>query len=105
VQTSEDYRMVALNTSPPKPGIVRVDSDGASLIGERWTISPAGLGRFLAQLPAPMSLGSIVLDDGEQAVGFYCDPVTAAAATDITKYGGWRAYLRYLSTCRRQSVD
>jgi allophanate hydrolase len=105
VQTSEDYRMVALNTSPPKPGIVRVDSDGASLIGERWTISPAGLGRFLAQLPAPMSLGSIVLDDGEQSVGFYCDPVAAAAATDITKYGGWRAYLRYLSTCRRQSVD
>jgi allophanate hydrolase len=104
VRTSEEYRMVALNTTPPKPGIIRVAEDGASLIGERWTISPAGLGRFLAQLPAPVALGSITLEGGDQAIGFHCDPVAAADATDITKYGGWRAYLRHRSTAGRRSV-
>jgi allophanate hydrolase len=105
VRTSDDYRMVALNTTPPKPGIVRVAEDGASLVGERWTISPAGLGQFLANLPAPMSLGSITLDDETQAVGFHCDPVAAADATDITKYGSWRAYLRHRSTAGRRTVS
>lgn len=105
VRTSEDYRMVALSTTPPKTGIVRVADGGASLIGERWTISPAGLGQFLAQLPAPMAVGSITLDDGSRPIGFHCDPVDAADATDITKYGGWRAYLRHRSTAGRRSVS
>ena len=105
VWTSEEYRMVALSTTPLNPGIVHVAEGGASLIGERWRISPAGLGLFLAHLPAPMSLGPITLDDGGQAIGFHCDPVTAAGATDITKYGGWRAYLRHRSTAGRRSVS
>jgi allophanate hydrolase len=103
VRTSEEYRMVALNTTPPKPGIIRAAEGGASLAGECWTISPAGLGRFLAQLPAPMALGSINLDDDAQVIGFHCDPIAAADATDITKYGSWRAYLRHRSTSGRRS--
>jgi allophanate hydrolase len=100
VLTAQRYRMVALPTTPPKPGILR-SAEGASLIGERWTISPAGLGHFLAGLPAPMSLGEIELDDGSSAVGFHCDPTAAAAALDITEFGSWRAYLRHLTATRQ----
>lgn len=103
VLTTEEYRMVALRPEPDhqlRPGIVRTGEGGTALEGERWTISPAGLGRFVAELPAPLSLGRIALDGGGSAVGVLCDP--SAETTDITKYGGWRAYLRFLVANRLQ---
>ncbi|WP_370948265.1 allophanate hydrolase [Amycolatopsis sp. cg5] len=101
VLTAEEYRMVALPTTPPKPGLLHVGSGGAALEGERWLLSPAALGKFLAGLPAPMLLGRILLDDGTEAVGFYCDPSAAENAKDITAFGGWRAYLRRVIACRK----
>ncbi|XKK42135.1 amidase family protein [Nocardiopsis sp. ARC36] len=94
--TSADYRMVALPTSPPKPGLLRVAEGGASVRCEVWRISPAGLGAFLAGLPAPMSLGSVTLADGRAVVGFGCDPAAAEGAEDISRHGGWLAYLETL---------
>ncbi|MDQ1136254.1 allophanate hydrolase [Microbacterium sp. SORGH_AS 1204] len=94
VVTSPDYRLFALNTEPPKPGLVEVEADGASIAGELWRLSPAALGRFLAALPAPMTLGRVRLDDGSEVVGFGCAPGALAAADDITAFGGWRAFRR-----------
>jgi allophanate hydrolase len=91
VRTAARYRMVSLGSVPPKPGVYRSDDDGAQLAGERWLVSEAGLGRFLAALPEPMLLGSIELADGSRAVGFACDSVAAAAGEDITRYGDWLA--------------
>ncbi|HZZ49345.1 MAG TPA: allophanate hydrolase [Pseudonocardia sp.] len=93
VRTAEEYRMVALPTDPPKPGVLRVASGGVALPGERWTLSPAAMGRFLTGLPAPMSLGRVGLADGSEAVGFLCDATAAATGRDITSFGGWLAYL------------
>ncbi|HEY1155721.1 MAG TPA: allophanate hydrolase [Arthrobacter sp.] len=90
VRTAARYRMVALDTVPPKPGVYRSD-DGAELVGERWLVSPAALGTFLAALPEPMLLGSVVLSDGTTAVGFACDAVAAAEGEDITAWGDWLA--------------
>ena len=90
VRTAPRYRMVALETVPPKPGVYRSD-DGAELVGERWLLSPAALGTFLAALPEPMLLGSVQLSDGSTAVGFACDVVAAAAGKDITAWGDWLA--------------
>lgn len=97
--TAERYRMVALPTVPPTPGIVRA-SPGAVLAGERWTISPAGLDRFLAGLPEGMTKAEIELEDGSTALGFRCDADHVAEAKDITKFGDWRAYLRHLTATR-----
>ncbi|MCX0242521.1 allophanate hydrolase [Streptomyces drozdowiczii] len=94
VTTAACYRLTALATAPPKPGLVRVGpGDGAAITGERWTLSPAALGRFLAALPAPMSLGRVEVAGGSWVLGFQCDPHAAAGGTDITEHGGWRAYL------------
>jgi allophanate hydrolase len=90
VRTAARYRMVSLDTVPPKPGVYRSD-DGAELVGERWLVSPAGLGAFLAALPEPMLLGSMELADGSKTVGFACDAVAAASGEDITRYGDWLA--------------
>ena len=98
VATSDAYRMYALPTHPPKPAIVSVGPGaGASLRGERWRLSPAALGTFLAALPAPMALGAITLADGSTATGFLA-PASAVAggdAPDITESaaGSWRTHL------------
>ena len=91
VVTAARYRMVALETTPPKPGVVRSEH-GAGLVAERWLLSEAALG-LSSPDPEPMLLGSITLDDGSTAVGFACDAVAADGARDITEYGDWIKYL------------
>ncbi|NNG98636.1 allophanate hydrolase [Gordonia araii NBRC 100433] len=94
VETSAAYRMVALDSVPPKPGLVRVGGgDGASLPGELYRMSPAALGSFLHNLPAPMSLGKVELADGRWVTGFVFDRESVSGATDVTEHGGWRAYM------------
>ena len=61
--------------------------------GEEWLISPAGLDRFLAGLPALMALGQVTLSDGRQVTGFTCQPAAVDGAEDISAFGGWRAYV------------
>ncbi|RHW23260.1 allophanate hydrolase [Nocardioides immobilis] len=92
--TTASYRLAVLATSPPKPGLARVaDSSGAEIPGEVWQLSTGALGRFLAELPAPMMLGPVDLADGRTVVGFGCTTDAVGGATDITGYGDWRSYL------------
>ncbi|BDU03712.1 allophanate hydrolase [Nocardia sputorum] len=98
VRTTDAYRLTALDTTPPKPGLVRHGPGrGAPIEGELFRVSAAGLGAFLAELPAPMALTSIELADGRDVVGFTCTHDAAAAATDITHHASWRTYLRHRS--------
>lgn len=90
VTTAPLYRMVRLDTQPPKPGVVR-SNNGAELIAERWLLPEAALGSFLRELPEPMLLGPFTLSDGTKAVGFACDALAAASGRDITEYGDWIA--------------
>lgn len=94
--TAPNYRMYALDTRPPKPGVVRVDAAGASMAGEVWELPLSGLGSLVATLPAPMAIGEVVLADGVRVPGFLCEPAALTGAADITSYGGWRSYLGQL---------
>lgn len=91
ITTAPHYRLYALDTVPPKPGLTRVEDGGAPIIGERWLLSPAALGEFLAELPAPMLLGKVELDDGRWITGFGCDHIAPVQGRDITEYRGWLA--------------
>ncbi|MFF7980771.1 allophanate hydrolase [Streptomyces sp. NPDC007901] len=91
--TAPTYRFYALQTTPPKPGLVHVDEGGAAIEAEVWTLPPEGLGRLLATLPHPMTLGSVDLADGTSVPGFLCEPSALVNAEDITGYEGWRNYL------------
>ncbi|MHB8690387.1 MAG: allophanate hydrolase [Solirubrobacteraceae bacterium] len=98
-ETAPGYRLFALDTTPPKPGLVRDgDSDGATgagaaIAGELWAMPPHGLATLLAGLPSPMALGPVTLADGRTVVGFLCEPAALDGAEEITSFGGWRAYL------------
>jgi allophanate hydrolase len=90
--TARRYRLLALDTAPPKPGLVREARGGASIAGEVWRLPAAGFARFMAGLATPMAVGLVGLDDGRDVLGFLCEAAATAGAADITRYGGWRAW-------------
>ena len=94
-RTAPDYRLFALpNTAPPKPGLMREPGfAGPGLEVEVWALPAAAFGRFVADIPAPLAIGKIALDDGSMVSGFMCEHYALAGATEITAYGGWRHYL------------
>ncbi|XHR29273.1 MAG: allophanate hydrolase [Chthoniobacteraceae bacterium] len=99
-RTAAGYQLYALGgTRPPKPGLVRTPGfSGSGIEVELWSLSAAAFGDFTAQLPQPMVIGEVDLDDGTHCKGFLCEPcaVTADGTKEITSFGGWRAYLASL---------
>jgi allophanate hydrolase len=93
--TAAEYRLHALNTEPPKPGLVRVAAGGAgaSIEVEVWELPPVGFADLVAALPPPMAVGPVRLADGSQVTGFLCEPIALEGAPDVSSHGGWLAYL------------
>jgi allophanate hydrolase len=91
--TAAAYRMAALPTQPPKPGVTRVAGGGAALEVEVYALDADGFGTFVDQVPAPLTIGTVELSDGTLVNGFLCEPHAADDATDISGHGGWRAWL------------
>jgi allophanate hydrolase len=94
-RTEPVYCLYALaGTWPGKPGLVRVDGRaGASIEVEVWELGEAAFGSFVAAVPPPLAIGTLLLEDGTAVKGFLCEAHAAAGADDISRYGGWRAYL------------
>ena len=94
--TASHYQLFALaNTTPPKPGLVRLagGATGAPIEVETYALSPEAFGRFVAAVPPPMVIGTVQLIDGTWVKGFLCEPCALTGADDITPLGGWRRYL------------
>ena len=101
-QTATGYTLYALaNTQPPKPGLVRVtDQQGAPIAVEVWDMPLRSFGKFVADVPAPLGIGSVQLANGLTVKGFICEPSAVSngsGALDITSFGGWLAYLDSLN--------
>jgi allophanate hydrolase len=97
-RSASHYRLYALaNTTPPKPGIVRAPGfEGPGIELEIWRLSAEAFGSFVAEVPAPMGIGTVELADGRSVKGFICESAALEGATEITQYGGWRNYLASL---------
>jgi allophanate hydrolase len=92
--TAPDYRLYALATTPPKPGMLRVEAGtGTSIALEVWSLSASAFGQFVAAIPPPLGIGTIRLADGRGVKGFIVEAAAIADARDISKFGGWRAYM------------
>jgi allophanate hydrolase len=97
-RTAASYRLYALPaTTPPKPGMMRVQERGAAVELELWSLDMAAFGRFVARVPPPLCIGTIELEGGGRASGFLCEPHALMGATDISRFGGWRTFLRSLN--------
>ena len=88
------YRFYALPGGPPKrPGMIRVAAGGAAIELEVWELPATAFGSFVAGIPAPLGIGTVILEDGSAVQGFVCEAFAAEGAQDITALGSWRRFL------------
>ena len=94
--TSPDYRLYALgDTTPSKPGLLRVaPGTGTPIEVEVWSMPVSAYGSFVAQIAAPLGIGTVQLAGERQVQGFLCEAQALVQAQDISAYGGWRGYLQ-----------
>jgi len=92
--TAPDYHLYALPTTPPKPGMLRVEAGaGTSIEIELWALDPVAFAQFVAAIPPPLSIGTVRLKDGRGVKGFIVEAADVAGAQDISAFGGWRAFV------------
>jgi allophanate hydrolase len=92
--TAADYKLYALDTTPAKPGMLRVaPGTGLSISLEVWALSAAAFGKFVAAIPPPLSIGTVRLADGRGVKGFIVEPADISGARDISGFGGWRTFM------------
>lgn len=92
-ETAPTYRLYAMADSvPPKPALVH-SQDGAPIKVEVYELDIAAFGSFVAEVPAPLAIGTVTLADGTSVKGFVAEPRATTGAEDITHLGGWRAYI------------
>jgi len=92
-KTASEYRLYALDTVPPKPGLVHTPGEAAHAIEvEIWELTREAFGAFVAQIPAPMTIGMTRLADGSLVKGFACEPYALTGAREISQFGSWRAF-------------
>jgi allophanate hydrolase len=89
--TAPTYRLYALPDGK-RPGMVR-DETGTAIAVEVWALPLSRFGEFVAEIPPPLGIGSVQLQDGTSVKGFVCEAAAVREALDISGYGGWRAYL------------
>jgi allophanate hydrolase len=92
-KTAPVYRLYAMADSvPPKPALVH-SGDGASIALEIYELDMAAFGSFVAEVPPPLAIGTVTLEDGSLVKGFVAEPRAMENAEDVTSLGGWRAYI------------
>ena len=100
--TSKMYRLFALSSTsgPKKPGLERVASsqEGRQIAVEVWKLPQHALASFMETIPSPLAIGSLELADGRWVRGFVCEPLGLRNATEISDFGGWKAYMQHLQT-------
>ena len=96
--TTADYRLFLLpGTTPAKPGLLRVGADaGVAVDVEIWTMPAEQFGRFVASIPAPLSIGTLTITDGRDVKGFLVEAEATRDARDISAFGGWRNFMEQM---------
>jgi allophanate hydrolase len=99
--TAADYKLYALDTTPAKPGMLRVATGtGSSIELEIWALPAAAFGKFVAAIPPPLSIGTVRLADGRGVKGFIVEPADISGARDISAFGGWRTFVAEKAAAR-----
>lgn len=92
-RTAPCYRLYSLPGGPPKrPGLMRSDS-GEAIALEVWALPRARFGEFMQGIPQPLGIGTLDLEDGSRVKGFICEAIGIEGAEDVSRFGGWRAWL------------
>ena len=91
-KTEAVYRIWTVNDE--HPAMVRVtDGTGVQVALEVWSVPAAGLASILLNEPPGLSIGKVRLEDGSTVLGVLGEPALVEGQKEITRYGGWRAYI------------
>jgi hypothetical protein len=88
MRTQPAYQLFRLGD---RPGMVQT-TDGVAIAGEVWALPTTAIGALLAQVPAPLTFGTVLLESGP-CLGFLAEAAGVAEAEDISRFGGWRGFL------------
>jgi allophanate hydrolase len=98
-RTAPVYKLYAMaGQTPPKPALVHTGDGGGSIELEIYELDVSSFGSFVTEVPAPLAIGTVTLEDGITVRGFVAEPRAITGALDITTHGGWRAYLANRTT-------
>lgn len=75
------------------PGMVRVNHGGGQIELELWEVARTELAGILEKEPPGLTIGWIELEDGEKVLGILAEPYILEEQTEITHFGGWRAFI------------
>ncbi len=90
--TEPAYRLWTINDD--HPAMVRMtDGSGVAVALEIWSVPPSGLAGILLKEPPGLTIGKVKLDDGSTVLGVIGEPALVEGQKEITKHGGWRAYV------------
>ncbi|MBH0190794.1 MAG: glutamyl-tRNA amidotransferase [Nitrospira sp.] len=93
-KTEAAYRLWTINDD--HPAMLRVtDGTGVKVAVEVWSVPPAGLAGILLNEPPGLCIGKVRLEDGSIVLGVLGEQALVEGHREITKYGGWRAYLAH----------
>jgi hypothetical protein len=101
IATAPIYRLWSIDDR--HPAMMRVNTGGQSIELEIWSVPLAGLAQILQQEPAGLCIGKVKLADNTDILGVLGEPFLCEGQREITKFGGWRNYLKSVETDRVQS--
>lgn len=90
-RTAPVYRLWSIGDR--HPAMIRVAQGGAAIALEVWSVPPEGLASILLKEPPGLCIGKVELEDGNQTLGVLGEPLLCEGMREITRYGGWRAYV------------
>ncbi|MBQ7743308.1 MAG: glutamyl-tRNA amidotransferase [Lachnospiraceae bacterium] len=96
-KTEKAYRLYSIDDKNPAMIRVPVDSNDANEIDvELWEVPYEGLVSILMKEPEGLSVGKVKLNDGRVVLGVIGESELIKDKKEITKYGGWRNYIKTL---------
>jgi hypothetical protein len=90
-KTERAYRLWSIDDR--HPAMVRVRVGGVAVAVEIWSVPTSGVATLLLQEPPGLSIGKVKLADGREVLGVLGEPILCEGQKEITRFGGWRAYL------------
>jgi hypothetical protein len=89
--TAPCYRLFSIDDR--HPAMLRTPGEGTRVAVEIWDVPLAGLAQVLMNEPPGLAIGNVLLQDGSLVLGVVGEAFLCDGKREITKYGGWRAYV------------
>lgn len=101
-KTEKAYRLYSINDQ--YPAMIKVDKGGKTVDVELYEISEEGLKEVLSKEPPGLTIEEITLIDDRKVQGVIGLPDIIKGQKEITKYGGWRNYLKDKETNKMKKL-